>query len=247
MRRWLDAWSEFEALNALATYAFEHPENVYPEILAPSLGQDSAPAFVATALNHPLLPKATAVANDIRLDSNSRFYVISGSNMAGKSTLLRAIGVNAVLAFAGAPIPAESAHISPLRLCSSLALTDSLAEGKSKFFAEADRIRAILAVAAEAPTLFLIDEIFSGTNSLDRLAASDAILRALIGRGAIGALSTHDLALTAIADDPGLHGLNLHMASPSNEDPLAFDYRLRPGINTASSARAILRLLEIES
>jgi hypothetical protein len=247
LRRWLDAWSEFEALNALATYAFEHPENVYPEILAPSLGQGSTPTFAATALRHPLLPRATAVANDIRLDSNSRFYVISGSNMAGKSTLLRTIGVNAVLAFAGAPIPAGSARISPLHLCASLALTDSLAEGKSKFFAEADRIHAILSVAAEGPVLFLIDEIFSGTNSLDRLAASDAILRALVGRGAIGALSTHDLALTAIADDPALHGLNLHMASPSNEDPLAFDYRLRSGINTASSAHAILRLLDIQS
>ena len=245
MKLWLAAWGEFEALNALANYAFEQPENIYPEILP-----DDAPAtFEAAALRHPLL--ARCVPNDVALNPATRFYLISGSNMSGKSTLLRAIGTNTVLALAGAPIPAVSARISPVKLCASLALTDSLAEGKSKFLAEVERLHAILEAAATtsdaAPTpsvLFLIDEIFSGTNSLDRLAAAEAVIRALAACNTVGALSTHDLALTAIAT-PALHGLNVHMASPDPADPLAFDFILKPGSNTSSSARAILHLIGI--
>ena len=242
MKLWLAAWAEFEALNAFANYAFEHPENTYPEILP----DDSPATFQATTLRHPLLDNC--IPNDVALDPGTRFYLISGSNMSGKSTLLRTIGTNTVLALAGAPICASSAHISPARLCASLALTDSLAEAKSKFLAEVERLHAILAVAsgsdaqAPPPVLFLIDEIFSGTNSFDRLAASEAVIRALVARNAVGALSTHDLALTRIAT-PALHGLNVHMASPDPEDPLAFDYKLKPGINTSSSAIAILRLI----
>lgn len=241
MKQWLDTWAEFEALNALATYAFEHSGNIYPEIL-----HDSAPAtFEAATLRHPLL--ANCIPNDVALNSTTRFYLISGSNMSGKSTLLRAIGTNTVLALAGAPIPAVSARISPSKLCASIALTDSLAEAKSKFYAEVERLHAILATAAapDAPAvLFLIDEIFSGTNSSDRLAAASAVIHSLITRNSVGALSTHDLALTDIAT-PALRGLNVHMASPDPEDPLAFDYILKPGINTSSSALAILHLIGI--
>jgi len=242
MKLWLATWAEFEALNALANYAFEHPENIYPEILP-----DAAPAtFEAIALRHPLLPNC--VPNDIALNPTTRFYLISGSNMSGKSTLLRAIGTNTVLALAGAPLPATSARISPAKLCASLALTDSLAEAKSKFLAEVERLHAILAVANSAaapPVIFLIDEIFSGTNSSDRLAAASAVIRALVASNTVGALSTHDLALTDIAT-PALHGLNVHMASPDPADPLAFDYILKPGVNTSSSALAILRLIGID-
>ena len=247
MKLWLAAWAEFEALNALASYAFEHPENLYPEILP-----DTAPAaFEATALRHPLL--AGCVPNDIALNPGIRFYLISGSNMSGKSTLLRTIGTSTVLALAGAPVRATSARISPVTLCASLALTDSLAEGKSKFLAEVERLHAILEAASPhsagsplsaPPVLFLIDEIFSGTNSVDRLAAADAVIRTLVAGNTVGALSTHDLALTAIATS-ACHGLNVHMASPDPADPLAFDYILKPGINTSSSARAILNLIGV--
>ena len=243
MKLWLATWAEFEALNALGTYAFEHPENIYPEIVT-----DDAPAiFEVTGIRHPLL--RDCVPNNVTLNPTTRFYLISGSNMAGKSTLLRAIGVNAVLTLAGAPIAADSARISPLKVCASIALTDSLADGKSKFLAEVERLHAILAAASPAPgeeapqpVLFLIDEIFSGTNSLDRRTAAEAILKALVAAGAIGALSTHDLALTEIAT-PSLHGINVHMASPDPGDPLAFDFLLKPGINTSSSALAILHLV----
>lgn len=166
--------------------------------------------------------------------------------MSGKSTLLRSIGINAVLAYAGAPARAQSLRLTPLSLGASLALTDSLAEGRSKFLAEVERLAAIILASAAAPTLFLVDEIFSGTNSEDRRAAASAVLHKLLDNTAIGALSTHDLALTDLAT-PATHGLNVHMASPNPEDPLAFDYKLKPGINTASSARAILRLIGIDT
>jgi DNA mismatch repair ATPase MutS len=240
MRRWLAAWAEFEALNALATYAFEHPteEGAYawPDLLPPA----HPPAYEALSLGHPLLPNA--VTNDIALGPGTRFYLISGSNMSGKSTLLRTIGVNAVLAYAGAPVRARSMRLSPLVIGASLSLTDSLSEGRSKFLAEVQRLSAIIHEGAASPVLFLVDEIFSGTNSEDRRAAAGAVLQKLLANGAIGALSTHDLVLTSLAT-PSNSGLNVHMASPSPDDPLAFDYKLKPGINTSSSAAAILRLI----
>ncbi len=240
MRGWLAAWSEFEALNALATYAFEHPEYAWPELLP----ETHAPAFVAEGLGHPLL--AGAVRNDVGLGGAAKFYLISGSNMSGKSTLLRSVGTNAVLAYAGAPVCARSLRLTPLVLGASLALTDSLAEGTSKFKAEVARLAGLVAAGREAPVLFLVDEIFSGTNSADRRTAAAAVLRALLGAGGIGALSTHDLALTELATEAN-GGVNLHMASPDEADPLAFDYRLKPGANTSSNALAIVRMMGLEA
>jgi DNA mismatch repair ATPase MutS len=157
--------------------------------------------------------------------------------------------VNAVLANAGAPIRATSARISPLILGTSIALTDSLAEGRSKFLAEVERLHAIIQSARDeaAPRiLFLIDEIFSGTNSSDRKTAAEAVAHALIEHGSIGALSTHDLTLTEMAASVELHAVNVHMASPNAADPLAFDYRLKPGVNESSNALAIVRMMGIE-
>jgi hypothetical protein len=245
MRGWIDAWAEFETLNALATYAFEHPpddaEYTWPQLLP----AEHSPEFSATSLRHPLLP--SAVPNDIFLgELASRFFLISGSNMAGKSTLLRAIGVSAVLAYAGAPVRGAACRLSPLRIGASIALTDSLAESKSKFLAEVERLAAIVEASATAPVLFLVDEIFSGTNSLDRRTAAAAVLGRLLAHHAIGALSTHDLALTSLAAD-NHGGCNVHMASPDPADPLAFDYILKPGINQHSNALAIIRLLGLEA
>jgi DNA mismatch repair ATPase MutS len=236
MKVWLAAWSEFEALNAVATYAFEHPEDAWPELL----GDGDGAVLEALALGHPLLDGA--VTNDVSLGVAAKFYLISGSNMAGKSTLLRSIGINAVLAYAGAPVRAKEMRLTPLRMGASLALTDSLAEGKSKFMAEVQRLSAIVTESKERPVLFLVDEIFSGTNSLDRKTAAGAVLDSLLLHGAIGALSTHDLALTELATE-GNGGVNVHMASPDVEDPLAFDYKLKPGVNTSSNALAIIRLM----
>jgi MutS domain V len=239
MRRWVSVWAEFEALLAVATYAAEHPENVYPEIV------EGGVRFDAEGLAHPLLPASVAVRNDVRLDAATRFLLISGSNMAGKSTLLRAVGCNVVLALAGAPVCARSVTMSALRVGASLALVDSLAEGKSKFLAEVERLRDLVALAKAHPgnMLFLIDEIFSGTNSADRRAAAEAVLRGLVREGAIGALSTHDLALAELAEVESLHGLNVHMASPDESDPLGFDYLLKPGVNRTTNAMAIVKML----
>jgi hypothetical protein len=248
MRTWVAAWGEFEALSALGAYAFEHPtgtgENAWPELLPAT----HAPLFAAEGLAHPLL--SGAVANDVSLsldmEGTPRFLLISGSNMSGKSTLMRSIGINAVLAYAGAPVRAASMRLTPLTLGASLALTDSLAEGKSKFRAEVERLAAIVQQSKTRPVLFLVDEIFSGTNSADRRTAAAAVLRALLAHGAIGALSTHDLALTELANDTNA-GVNQHMASPDADDPLAFDYKLKAGPNRSSNALAIVRMLGLDA
>jgi DNA mismatch repair ATPase MutS len=150
-----------------------------------------------------------------------------------------------VLALAGAPVPAQRLRLSALHIGASLAVRDSLAEGKSKFLAEVERLRALLTVARAnlSQGLFLIDEILSGTNSADRHEAAGAVLRGLLKAGAIGALSTHDLALAELAEIAELRGRNVHMASPNDEDPLEFDYRLKPGVNRTTNALAIVRLL----
>jgi hypothetical protein len=238
--RWLDAWAEFDALNALACYAYEHPSYVFPELL-------NGPAcFEASDLCHPLLPEEGCFGNDIILDRRTQFYLISGSNMAGKSTLLRTIGVNSVLASAGAPVRARSLRTSIFRLCASISIGDSLSEGKSKFLSEVERIReTIRSTDSAEPVLFLIDEILSGTNSKDRRVASELVIKTLIARGAVGVLSTHDLVLTEIAARPETSGVNMHMQSDNPDNPLDFDYRLKAGILRQTNALAIARMAGI--
>jgi DNA mismatch repair ATPase MutS len=236
LRIWLDAWAEFEALNALANYAYENPENTFPEFSV-----DEA-TFEADALGHPLLARESCVPNDVRLNRDCRFYVVSGSNMSGKSTLMRAIGLNALLAFAGAPVRARALRLSRLSICASISVVDSLLNGKSKFLAEMDRLRQTLETANNTSVLFLIDEILSGTNSHDRRIASEALVRTLVDRGAIGVLSTHDLALSEIADLEELRGTNVHTGSHEGGGPLDFDYLLKPGVTTETNALEIARM-----
>jgi MutS domain V len=237
LRMWLQAWGEFEALNALAAYGFENPDNAFPEFV------DGGACFEAREMGHPLLSHASCVANDVELNSSAPFFVISGSNMSGKSTLLRAIGLNAVLAFAGAPVRAGYLRLSRLSVVASMSIVDALLHGKSKFLAEVERLRQAIESAAESKSvLFLVDEIFSGTNSRDRRIAAEAVVRTLVKKGAIGALSTHDLALTEIASSDGMSGLNVHMGSRSEHDPMDFDYRLKLGVTRESNALAIARM-----
>jgi hypothetical protein len=236
LRIWLDTWAEFEALSALANYAYENPENTFPEFSAEEA------KFEAVALGHPLLSSESCVRNDIQLNRECRFYVVSGSNMSGKSTLLRAIGLNAVLAFAGAPVRAQALRLTPLSVCASLSIVDSLLNGTSRFLAEVERIRQTLEAAAGASVLFLIDEIFSGTNSRDRRVAAEAVVRTLVNRGAIGALSTHDLTLSEIADLEELRGTNVHTGSRDSGDPMDFDYLLKLGVTKEANALAIARM-----
>ena len=235
LRAWLAAWAEFEALIAVATYSREHPEHVFPEFL-------SEAGLAAVEMGHPLLEPC--VVNDVTLNCDTPFYVVSGSNMSGKSTLLRSIGLNAVLAFAGAPVRAREFRISGFSIVASLSVGDSLAHGRSKFKAEVERLRQAIESNAEGrPVLFLVDEIFSGTNSRDRRVAAEAVVRTLVKKGGMGALSTHDLALAEIAEAAtGLGGVNVHMGSRDGSDPMDFDYRLKLGVTTEANALAIARM-----
>jgi hypothetical protein len=240
---WLDAVGAFEAFAALATFAAEHPSYTFPAI-------DAAPAarLSATALAHPLLP-ASAVANDIAIGGDApALLVVSGSNMSGKSTFLRAIGVNLVLAQAGAPVRATTFTATPLDVCASIQIVDSLAEGQSRFFAEITRLKSIVdhAKAHPAAMLFLLDEILSGTNSHDRALGAEALLRGLLREGAVGLVTTHDLALSRIAEAMAPVSANVHFADAFDAGGLQFDYRLRPGPVRTSNALALMRSIGLD-
>jgi len=234
--RWIDAVGEFEALCALAGYAYEHPGHPFPDI------SDEESCFEARAIGHPLIPPALCVRNDIRLGGELRVLVVSGSNMSGKSTLLRTMGTNTVLAHAGAPVCASYLRLSPLAIGASIRIQDSLREGTSHFYAEITRIRQVMALA-EGPgsTLFLLDEIFHGTNSHDRGIGAEAVVRGLVQRGAVGLVTTHDLALARIADTLAPGAANVHFEDHLEEGKIAFDYRVRPGVVEKSNALELMR------
>ena len=244
VRQWLAAAGEFEALASLSAYRYEHPEDPFPEVLS---GEGRRARFEGTGLGHPLLPAARMVRNDVSLDDGTRLLVVSGSNMSGKSTLLRTVGANAVLAFAGAPVRAASLRLSPLSLGATLRIQDSLLEGRSRFYAEITRIRELAdAARGPRPLLFLLDELFHGTNSHDRLVGASGVLKSLLDRGSIGLITTHDLALTAIADDLGGHAANVHFEEWFDAGEMRFDYRLKPGRVTRSNALALMRAVGLE-
>jgi hypothetical protein len=243
--RWLEALGEFEALASLATYAFEHPDHTMPEIVTDAEG----PLFEADHAAHPLLPAASRVGNDVRLDRQTRLWLVTGSNMSGKSTLLRTVGASTVLALAGAPVPARRLRLSHLEVGASLRTVDSLQAGVSRFFAEIKRLRTILELAEKSPlTLFLLDEILHGTNSQDRFAGAEALVRRLVERGAIGLVTTHDLTLARIVDELAVTGVarpatNVHFEDMIADGQLSFDYQLRPGVVTRGNALALMRLV----
>jgi hypothetical protein len=239
---WLRAIGEAEAFAAFATYAYERPGDPFPDLA------DAGALFDAEALAHPLLPQATAVRNDVRLGGGGpRVIVLSGSNMSGKSTLLRTIGVNAVLALAGAPVAAQRLRLSPLVLGATLHVEDSLQAGHSRFYAEILRLRTIVdAARGPVPLLFLLDEILHGTNSYDRRIGAEGIVRALVGFGAIGLITTHDLALAELPQTLGPQAINMHFEDRLENGRMTFDYRLRPGVVEHSNALALMRAVGLD-
>ena len=238
---WLQTVGDFEALGSLAAYRYEHPDDVWPEIVSEGAG------FDGDAVGHPLLPAARMVPNDIRLWGGTRLLVVSGSNMSGKSTLLRTVGINAVLALAGAPVRAATLRMTPLAIGATLRIQDSLQKGRSSFFAEITRIRELADRAhGPAPLLFLLDELFHGTNSHDRLVGASGVLRSLLDRGAIGVITTHDLALTAIADDLAPRAANVHFEDQFEGGEIRFDYRMKPGPVTRSNALVLMRAVGLD-
>jgi DNA mismatch repair ATPase MutS len=239
---WLTSVGECESLAALGTYAFEHPADPFPSL------EEGEVVFDAADLGHPLIHVSVAVRNDVRLGGASpHVLMISGSNMSGKSTLLRAAGVNVVLALAGAPVRATRLRLSRLVLGSALHVEDSLQEGHSRFYAEILRIRGVVDLArGPVPVLFLLDEILGGTNSHDRRIGAEAIVRALAQTGAIGLVTTHDLALTQLVSSLGVPAANVHFEDRLEDGRMIFDYRMRPGVVEHSNALALMRAVGLD-
>ncbi len=242
LRGWLDVLGEVEALGSLGTFAFEHPEFAWPE-LAPE------PVLEAQALGHPLIAAGRRVGNDVELPSSGRAWVITGSNMSGKSTFLRAIGVNTALGFAGAPVCARAMRLGPARIATSIRIEDSLEQGVSHFYAELRRLKSVLDRAATGqppPVLFLLDEILHGTNSRERVIGACAVVKQLLATGALGAVSTHDLGITALEEELGGVVQNAHFEEQVTGDAMTFDYVLRPGIVKSSNALRLMEALGIK-
>jgi hypothetical protein len=239
--RWLAAVGDFEALSALASYAAENPTDPFPEIVA-----DRA-LYEAEGLGHPLIPRAECVVNDVALGGEVHALVVSGSNMSGKSTLLRSVGVSTVMALAGAPVRASRLRLSPLAVGATLRVQDSLQAGKSRFYAEITRVRQIVDVSrGPIPLLFLLDELFSGTNSHDRRIGAESVLRGLLDRGAIGLITTHDLALAEVVSGLGSRTRNVHFEDHFEDGRMRFDYRMHPGVVTHSNALALMRAVGLD-
>lgn len=237
IRIWLSAVGEIEALSSLASYAFENPGDEMPSLVS------EGPVLEAEGFAHPLLPRAKAVSNDIHLGRQGlQMIMISGPNMAGKSTFLRGLGVNVVLAQAGAPVRAARMMLSPLAVTASICVLDSLQGGLSRFYAEIKRLKQISDMSGNGmPVLFLFDELLSGTNSHDRRVGTESILRSLLANGAIGLVTTHDLALTKIAESIGEHTANFHFTDTFENGELRFDYKLHPGVVQTTNALTLMR------
>ncbi len=257
VRKWLEAAGQIEALCALANYAYEHPADPFPEFgeggaggaggAGAGRGSGGGPCFEGEGLAHPLIAGSRAVRNDVRLCGEPAVLVVSGSNMSGKSTLLRTVGVNAVLAMAGAPVRARRLRLTPLVVGASIRTMDSLNSGTSRFYAEITRIRALVELTkGPLPLLFLLDELLQGTNSHDRRIGAEAVIRTLVDHGAIGLLTTHDLALADIASALAPRARNVHFEDHLAEGKITFDYHLRPGVVEKSNALELMRSIGLE-
>jgi MutS domain V len=244
MSLWIEVAAEIEALLSLATYSFEHPADPFPEFVD-AVG--SPPLFAGEDLGHPLIPAAQCVRNSMRLNDHTRVLLVSGSNMSGKSTLLRTVGINTVLALAGAPIRGKSLRLTPLSLGTRLRSTDSLQEGRSTFYTEVLRIRQVLDLTSgERPILFLFDELLDGTNSHDRRIGAEKLLGAFLERGAIGMVTTHDLALTEMAETVAAIVHNVHFQDYLENGQMRFDYKLHDGVVTQSNALELMRVVGLD-
>ncbi len=256
---WVDAVGEMEALSSLAGYAYEHPADPFPEIT-----ENTEAVFEATEIAHPLIPTADAVRNSLSLSaapphaltpsrlhalkpSGPQVLIVSGSNMSGKSTLMRTTGINAVLALAGAPVRAHRLRLTPLAVGTCLRHTDSLQEHRSGFYTEALRIRRIYdLLGGPLPVLFLFDELLSGTNSKDRRIAAEGVIKTMLAAHAIGMVTTHDLALTEIAAIFPGSVKNVHLQDHVEHGKMTFDYKLRDGVITHSNALELMRMIGLD-
>jgi hypothetical protein len=248
-RRWLATLGDAEALAALAALRHDNPDWTFPSI------ERESNSYRAALLGHPLLRDDTRVRNDVTIGPSGTFLLVTGSNMSGKSTLLRAVGVNAVLAQAGGPVCSAALALPPVALWTSARVQDSLERGVSFFLAELQRLKLIVDAATRAHeqggprVMYLLDEILQGTNTAERSVAARRVIAYLVDQGAIGAVSTHDLAL---GDDPRLApaAVSVHFTDTVGDGPdappMSFDYRLRPGLATTTNALRLMRLIGLE-
>jgi DNA mismatch repair ATPase MutS len=241
VRAWLQAVGEIEALISLASYSYEHPDDPLPEF------REGEPSLHAEALGHPLLSQQKCVRNTVTIGGKTKVLLVSGSNMSGKSTLLRTVGINTVLAMAGAPVRARSMQLTPLHVGASIRINDSLHEGSSRFYAEITRLRQLVDLQNRGVSLlFLLDELLQGTNSQDRRVGAQGILHAFVQRGGIGLISTHDLALTEIGEAAEGTLRNVHFQDEIVDGRLTFDFKLRDGVVTKSNAIELMRSIGLD-
>lgn len=236
---WLDAWYELEALVSLANFAALNPNYTFPEI-----AHDGKPGFEAKEIGHPLIPRDEKVCNDFSVEEPGQIVLITGSNMAGKSTFIKMVGVNLCLAYAGAPVSAAYLRTIPMRLHTCIRIRDSLTDGFSYFYAEVKCLKSLLVKldqGDEMPVLYLVDEIFRGTNNRERLSGSRAYLRSASGKNGIGLLATHDLELAGLANESPLVK-NYHFRDHIQEGQLTFDYKIKPGPSPTTNALKIMRM-----
>jgi hypothetical protein len=243
VRLWLEAVAEMEALLSLATYAYEHPGDVFPEFVEGGAGVE------AEEMGHPLIAAAACVRNSLRIGGETRVVLISGSNMSGKSTLMRTLGVNTVLAMCGGTVRAKRLRLTPLQIGASLRVNDSLQEGHSRFYAEIEklgRICKLAETAVEPGVMFLLDELLQGTNSKDRMVGAEGVVRALVEAGAIGVVTTHDLALAEMQGLPAGAMRNMHFQDEIVEGQMRFDFTLREGVAMKSNGVELMRLIGLK-
>jgi hypothetical protein len=235
--RWLDIWHEVEALNSLATYAYLNPQQPFPRFTDKS-------CFEASAIGHPLIPDAEKVTNDFTFERVGQIAIITGANMAGKSSFLRTLGVNLCLAYAGGTVDAAALETGLFRLFSCIRVTDSLETGTSYFYAEVKRLKSLLdALQADdsMPVFYVIDEIFRGTNNRERLIGSRSYIRALLNANGLGLIATHDLELAKLADEnPSVR--NFHFRETIQDGHMVFDYQLRTGPCPTTNALKVMAL-----
>jgi DNA mismatch repair ATPase MutS len=267
VRLWLEAVGEMEALLSLAAYSYEHPADRFPEFVDSAAAGNSAASFEGEELGHPLIAADKCVRNSVRiggdtvgaemlggetLGGETRVLLVSGSNMSGKSTLMRTVGVNTVLAMCGAPVRARSLRLTPLRIGASLLVNDSLQSGQSRFYAEIEKLSRICRLAEETSgegafgMLFLLDELLQGTNSKDRLVGAQGVIGELVRAGAIGIATTHDLSLTEMAGLEGGALRNMHFQDEIVDGQMRFDFRLREGVVTRSNGVELMRLIGLK-
>ena len=238
LRPWLAALGQWEALSSLAGMAYDNPDFTFPEIVA------TPAVFEAQGLAHPMIPAAQRVPNDVLLSGPGSALLVTGSNMSGKSTLLRAMGVAAVLGLAGTAVCARRLRLSPLQVYTSMRISDSLSQGVSHFYAELEKLRAALIAAASGHNVFfLLDEILHGTNSEERQVGARWVLSRLIESGATGAVSTHDMALCRLTPELMEHVRTVHLREDVEGEQMTFDFKVRPGPVRGGNALRLMRSL----